>query len=213
MQYKCIRQNDLHQHLYNVIVFYNKLTDKVLHTHYGINLDNEITQKTIEDIYNNFLIEKQQFDRDDLEHIYICAEPNEDPIMSLANYYITNGELTKKYIMELAHDAIDNDNDGLPDIEGDGNSICNFTVTIKNSNDNSIATNINGLLRVDVSRGKILEGTSGIINFANGICNFSLRSVDETVRGVNMLVRVVKEDQQTIDQRIKFLPRFNMNYR
>jgi hypothetical protein len=102
-------------------------------------------------------------------------------MVDVKDYCIENGELVKQYQLKLECDAVDEDMDGVPDIEGDGTTVANFTLKVTDIDTEAVVSSFNGTSKITTQRGKILGGQTGRIQITNGIGSFQLRSVPESV--------------------------------
>lgn len=224
----CINQDPGHVEIDNMAVYYDIITDEVLIVHVANSVEPKIdnnpqidrialTQAEIDQVLNNFPAEcLTKVTNQDINNVGILRVCDNLDGTNILDYYINNGVLAKRCILDVVCTATDTDGDGLPDIEGDGVSTCDFTCTIKDPDTQDVRTDISGEMRVDISRGKVLTGTNGIINFSNGVGNFTLRSVAETVKEVWVRVYVLDPADSNKKKSITLIApaaKFFMNYR
>jgi hypothetical protein len=213
----CINKIQGHICKHNETIIYDKITDRIVAVFQGTPITNTRTGELLEIPFEvpsllpvNIIDSLTDQDIKNAGMINIC-----DGIRCEyhGEYYVKNGLLRKRYLIQISCDATDHDNDGLPDIEGDGISICNLTATVIDPNTNMIATDMNGKFEIQLSRGKIMTGMNSIVNYVDGIANFAVRSVPETVKKVSIRMKPVLDNGITKDIRFVTSDYFYINYR
>jgi hypothetical protein len=136
-----------------------------------------VEKDMIED--NQIMSKVTDNNKDNVNFIYIC-DSNADTL-DVKDYCVENGELVKQYQLKLECDAVDEDMDGIPDIEGDGITLANFTLKVTDLDTEAVVSGFSGTVKITTQRGKILGGQTGRITITSGIGSFQLRSVPESV--------------------------------
>jgi hypothetical protein len=213
----CINKTQGHTCKHNETIIYDKITDRIIAVVQGKPIVDARTGGLLEIPFEvpsplpvQIIDSLTNKDTKNAGMIHICDGVHCE---YHGEYYVKNGQLRKRYLIQLSCDATDHDNDGLPDIEGDGISICNLTASVIDPDTNMIATDMNGKFEIQLSRGKIMTGLNSIINYIDGIANFAVRSVPETVKKVSIRMKPVLDNGITKDVRFVTSDYFYINYR
>jgi len=173
---------------WKTILFYDKLTDKILHRHMTPNP----SQEEIEDTLNEPDLFKNRVTNDDLSNIATIIMDDDENGLESSDVCIINGQLEKQYHLVLSCTAADTDGDGLPDIDGDGQETTEFTCKVVRHDDHNQVIDWSGQAEAKTTRGKLLGTVSGLFNIANGVGTFTLRSAPETVRELVVVARLAE---------------------